>query len=93
MHIYIYMCVCLFKTIDGFYQCLEVNNDLITSVVMILSLIINREWSNERRIEISLECYVSPVISPVHLYSYFTCIVQKGKKVSLTDSKLSQDKI
>jgi hypothetical protein len=70
--------VCLFKTICEFYQCLEVNNNLITSAVMILSLIINRELPDERRIEISFECYVNPVTSPVHLY--FTCMVQKGTK-------------
>ena len=70
------MCVCLF--VCGFYQCLEVNSDLITSAVMILSLIINRELRDERRIEISFECYVNLVTSPVYLY--FTYIVQKGTK-------------
>jgi len=80
----------LFKTRGGLYQCLEVNNNLITSAVMILSLIVNREWLNERT-EISFECYVSTVTSPVHLYFIF--IIQKEKKVSLTETKLSQDGI
>jgi hypothetical protein len=72
------MCVraCVFTAIGGFYQCLEVNNKLITSAVMILSLIVYREWPDERRIEISFECYVNHVTSPAQLY--FTCIVQKG---------------
>jgi len=45
---------------------------------MILSLIINRELPNERRIEISFECYVNSVTSPVR--SYFTCM-WTGNKV------------
>ena len=78
MCVCVYIYICLFKTICRFYQCLEVNSNLITSAVMILSLIINRELPNERRIEISFECYVNSVTSPVR--SYFTCM-WTGNKV------------
>ena len=80
MCVFVFVFICLLKTIGGFYQCVEVNNNSMTSAVMILSLIINREWLNERT-EISFECCVSMVTSPVHLY--FTCVVQKRQNCLL----------
>jgi hypothetical protein len=68
------MCVCL--KIGGFYQCLEANNNMITSALTILSLNLNREWSDEIRTEITFECNVKPVTSPNVFYFYSS----KGNK-------------